>query len=269
MGKPYHSHGHGIMEIACIGGTPSPSPLMRVHLSHRERQGPGERSAPARDFVAEEAMEAEGVLCVLRSFPLRSVGQRIHPVRDFVPNEATETEDVLCVPRGFGCAPMGRKIRPGERFRRIGAQWKRKVYFVYPEASIVHLCGERSAPARDFVPNEATETEDVLCVPRGFGCAPMGRKIRPGERFRRRGSNGSGRCTLCTPKLPLCTYAAKDPPGVIMKKLPPLKKGGRYFQRNQASLFSFRVRLLFLRAALFLCRRPFRAAWSTDLTATL
>ena len=53
-----------------------------------------------------------------------------------------------------------------------------------------------------------------------------------------------------------------------MKKLPPGNSGGRYFQRNQASLFSFRVRLLFLRAALFLCRRPCLTAWSTDLTAT-
>ena len=36
-----------------------------------------------------------------------------------------------------------------------------------------------------------------------------------------------------------------------------------------ASLFSFRVMLLFLRAAVFLCRRPLFTAWSTDLTAVL
>ena len=52
------------------------------------------------------------------------------------------------------------------------------------------------------------------------------------------------------------------------EKTPSPESGGRYFQRNQASLLSFRVMLLFLRAALFLCRRPFRTALSTVLTAT-
>ena len=54
-----------------------------------------------------------------------------------------------------------------------------------------------------------------------------------------------------------------------MKKLPPEKSGGRYFQRNQAMEFSFSVMELFLRATLFLCSRPFRPAWSTSLMATL
>ena len=45
-----------------------------------------------------------------------------------------------------------------------------------------------------------------------------------------------------------------------MKKLPPNKEGGRYFQRNQASLFIWSVMELFLRAALFLCSRPLTTA---------
>ena len=43
----------------------------------------------------------------------------------------------------------------------------------------------------------------------------------------------------------------------------------RYFQRDQASLFSRRVMLLFFRAAVFLCRIPLLTALSTALTAVV
>ena len=63
--------------------------------------------------------------------------------------------------------------------------------------------------------------------------------------------------------------ARTDSPLCGHEKTPSGKSGGRYFQRNQASLFIFRVMELFLRAALFLCSRPLTTALSTALTATL
>ena len=76
----------------------------------------------------------------------------------------------------FGERPARREISPQMKER------KPKTYFVYLEASIVNSRDKRSAPVRDFVPNEATETEDVLCVPRGFGCAQLGQKIHRREK---------------------------------------------------------------------------------------
>ena len=75
---------------------------------------------------------------------VNSWGERPAPVRDFVPNEATETEDVLCVPRGFGCAQLGER----QTRRGISSQMKErkpKTYFVYFKASVLRSWGKRSA----------------------------------------------------------------------------------------------------------------------------
>ena len=54
------------------------------------------------------------------------------------------------------------------------------------------------------------------------------------------------------------------------EKTPSGNHGRRYFQRTyQAILFRRRVMLLFLRAAVFLCRIPLVTAWSTAVTAAL
>ena len=121
---------------------------------------------------------------------------------------------------------MDQKIRPTRDFDSEEIFRGADVSFIL-QAVEYALMNQKIRPTRDFDLEEAFRSADVLSILQATECELINQKIRWDK----------------------------------MKKLPAeINSEGRYFQRNQASLFSFKVMLLFFRAALFLCRRPFNTA---------